>query len=170
MGARVISTMTAAGTAFTNSTVETVLTYATIPAGTFAQGKQVRVSGIVRATATDSTDTLVVVAYMHTAAAVASGTALGTSGAVDAANDNTVSCDLIFSPYGAPGDTSDSIVVHGWMTAVGAEGTVTARAVYQLLSSIDYTATQYIGLTGDWSVSAAANSCRAEAFDVIEIW
>jgi succinyl-CoA synthetase alpha subunit len=161
--------MAAAGTAHTNSTAETTVGYVALPPGTFGLGKIINAKGILRATATDSTDTLTVVAYMYTTAVVVSGTALGTSGAVDAANDNTVSFDLTFSPYTAQGSTAGTIVVHGTMTAVGAEGTVTARAVYQLLSSIDFTATQYIGIGADWSVAAAANSCRMEAFDVIEI-
>jgi hypothetical protein len=169
MATRIISTMSAAGTAHTNSTTETTVGYVALPAGTFGLGKIINAKGILRATATDSTDTLVAVAYMHTAATVASGTALGTSSAVDAANDNTVSFDLTFSPYSAQGSTAGSIVVHGSMSAVGAEGTVTMRAVYQLLTSIDFTAIQYIGIGADWSVAAAANSCRMEAFDVLEI-
>lgn len=170
MGAHVISMLSAAGTAVTASSTETVGSYVAIPAGTFANGKQIRVNGHARATATNSTDTLTVKAYSHTAAAIASGTELATSGAVDAANDDVVTCELVFSPRSAAGSSSGSIVVSGFFSAVGAEGTVTTRAVHQVLSSIDFNAVLYVGLTLKWSTTSSGNSAQVEALDVVEIW
>lgn len=168
MGLRILSIRSSAGTAHTNSTDEAVLDSYLIPAGSLMLGKVLRFTGQVRATATNSTDTLLVRCYGHTAASVA-GTAVSTSGAVDATDNDTVDFDIEFIPRSAAGSTSGSIMVRGGMTAVGAEGTVTYRGVHQILSSINYTSDYYFVVGGDWSVASASNSCQSEALTVYEL-
>lgn len=169
MPSRLLQMRTADGTALTASSTETVLDSIALPPGSLGNGKQIRISGVVIATATNSTDTLTVKAYHHTAAAVASGTALGTSGAVDAANNDTCNFEIIVSAQSAQGSTSGTLVVTGYMSAVGAEGTVTQRGVYQKLTAVDLTATQYLGVTAQWSSTNSGNSCVIQMFDVVEI-
>lgn len=169
MSVRIRSMATATGTAVTASSTETVGASFEIGAGAFANGKQIRMQGAVLATATNSTDTLTVKAYHHTTAAIGSGTELATSGAVDAADNDVVNFDLVFSPRSVPGSTSGTVVVHGWMTVVAAEGTASARAVHQILTAVDFTATGFIGVTLKWSTTSASNSATVSAFDVLEI-
>ena len=83
---------------------------------------------------------------------------------------DTVSWDICFSPYSVVGSTSGTIIVHGWMTIVGTEGTVTCRAVYQKLTSVDFTAIQYIGITGKHSTTSASDASNIEACDFVEIF
>lgn len=159
---KLISVRTSDGTAHTNSTTEAVLDSVKIAAGSLQAGKVFRFRGKVRATAENSTDTLTVLATVHTSAAIG-GTTIGTSGAVDAAANDVVYYDIDLIPQSAAGSSAGTIEVQGTMTALGAEGTVTARAVHQALSSINYLADQYFVITGDWSVASASNSCVAES-------
>jgi hypothetical protein len=152
----------AAGTAHTNSTDEAVLGSVLIPANTLGRGVVLEVAGQVRATATNSTDTLIVNARVHTSAAVA-GTVVGTSGAVDATNDDVVDFDLRIIPRSAQNSTSGGLLVIGSMTAVGAEGTVTRRAVHQVMTGVDYAADQYLVISADWSAASTGDSCQLEA-------
>lgn len=171
MPVRIVQCRIADGTALTNTTTETVLDYVTIPAGSLVPGKIYRCRGKVRATATNSTDTLTVKLYGHTTSAVASGTALGTSGAVDVADNDIVVWDIDLVPAGTQGVPSSSgvIQVSGLVSAAGAEGTVTARGAHEKLSSINCQADYYVGVTGKWSVASASNSCLIESFTVEEI-
>ena len=159
---KLINVRTSDGTAHTNSTTEAVLDSVTIKAGTLQAGKVLRFRGKIRATATNSTDTLTVNASVHTSAATG-GTAVGTSGAVDVADNDVVYYDIDLIPQSAAGSSAGTIEVHGTMSAPGAEGTATTRVVPQALSSINYLADQYFVISADWSVASASNSCVAES-------
>lgn len=158
---RLLYVLLAAGTAHTNSIVETVLASKELPAYSTQAGKVYRWSGAVRATATNSTDTLTVVGRIGTTALA--GTSIFTTGAVDAADNDVVTWDVTITCRSAT-----SIVVHGSATILGAEGTVTRRAVFEVIS-VTNTASIYLGVTADWSVASASNSCQAEAFEVSEL-
>lgn len=164
---RILSAATAAGTALTGSSTETVLSSYQLPANFLAAGKAIRWSGSVRATATNSTDTLNVIARVGTVALT--GTSVGASGAVDVANNDVVVWDLWLTPRSAAGSTSGSIVVHGFVSAPGAEGTATTRVAFEVLSSVDFTAAQYVAVTGTWSTTSGSNSCQCESFNVVEL-
>lgn len=168
MGYRLISLRSSDGTAHTNSTTEAVLDSVLIPAGSLMVGKVYNVKGKIRATATNSTDTLTVLATFHTSATTG-GTTIGTSGAVDAADNDVVYFDIDLIPQSAAGSSAGTIEVCGSMSVVGAEGTVTMRAVHHALSSINYLANQYFVVTGDWSVASASNSCVSESLYCAEL-
>lgn len=170
MGLRNLTTTTAAGTAVSNTTTETALNGAlfTIPANTLRAGVAYHLKGTVRATATNSTDTLQVRVRGHTAATLAAGTAVAASGAVDVADNDVVHLDLRVCPRSAAGSTAGTVAVDGVISAPGAEGTATTRVAFEILT-VDYTAAYYIGATGVWSVASASNSCQVETFIVDEI-
>jgi hypothetical protein len=164
----IIANITSAGTAHTNSTDEAVLSSQELKGNHFRSGKVYRYQGAVRATATNATDTLTVVGRVGTAAL--SGTAVFSSGAIDVANNDLIVWDVLIIPRSAAGSTSGSLIVTGSATILGAEGTVTSRAVHEIVSSVDYTASQYVSVTGDWSVANAGNSAQAEAFVLTELF
>lgn len=168
MSLSTLAVTTAAGTAHSNSTDEAVLASYALPANFLQSGKSIRWQGAVRATSTNSTDTLTVNCRVHTSAAVA-GTIVATSGAVDVANNDVVIFDLTLVPRSSAGTASGSILVFGLCSAPGAEGTATARVAFEVLSSIDYTAAQHLIISADWSVASASNSCQAEANVVYEL-
>lgn len=164
---KIFSNAVADGTALTNTTTETPLDSVLLPAGTLQSGKVFRWQGKVRATATNSTDTLNVKLYTHTSAAIG-GTAIGQSGAVDVADNDVVYWDLTVIPQSAAGSSAGTIEVIGLVTAPGAEGTATARVAHHQVTSVNYLADLYLVCTGTWSVASASNSCVAEASLVIE--
>lgn len=170
MGFRNLSTLTAAGTALSNTTTETALAGAlfSIPANTLRSGVSYHIRALVRATSTNSTDTLQVRARGHTASTLAGGTAAAASGAVDATDNDIVFADLRLTPRSAAGSTAGTVAVDGIMTTVGAEGTTTSRGVFEILT-VDYTAAYYFGLTGAWSAASASDSAQVETFAVDEV-
>lgn len=156
--------MTAAGTAHTNSTTETVLASYAFPAYAFQPGKVYHLHAAAIATATNSTDTLTVVVRLGPT--TLTGTTIGTTGAVDVSDNNVVVVDLYLTVRDA--DSSSTVMVTGLATILGAEGTVTARAVFEQVTSLDWAVVQYLELTGDWSVASASDSCRADQFILTE--
>ena len=160
---RLLYTLLAAGTALTNSTTETVLGSYEIPANGLQAGKVYTMSGAVVATATNSTDTLRI--RVRVGPTTLTGTVVADSGAVDVANGDVVAWTLTATVRNT-GSTS-VVIVSGFCTAPGAEGTATARVAFESLS-LDSAAAQKIEATGLWSVANAGNSCRCDSFIVAE--
>lgn len=160
---RLLYTLLAAGTALTNSTAETVLGSYEIPANGLQAGKVYHLSGAVVATATNSTDTLRI--RVRVGPTTLTGTVVADSGAVDVANGDVVAWSLTATVRNT-GSTS-VVIVSGFCSAPGAEGTATARVAFESLS-IDSAVAQKIEATGVWSVANAGNSCRCDAFTVSE--
>lgn len=153
--------MDAAGTAHTNSTTETALGSYSLPANTLFTGALLRIKYQGIATATNSTDTLLVKLYIGGL----SGTALLTGTATDVADNNIFmgECDITVRTVGAAGT----------FTASGSHSDVpaasgTAVPVYEITGStaIDTTAAQVIAVGADWSVASTSNSCRLDRFSV----
>jgi hypothetical protein len=161
---RLLYTLLAAGTALTNSTTETVLGSYEIPANGLQAGKVYQMSGAVLATATNSTDTLRI--RVRVGPTTLTGTVVADSGAVDVANGDVVAWSLTATVRNT-GSTS-VVLVSGFCSAPGAEGTATARVAFESLS-IDSAVAQKIEATGVWSVANAGNSCRCDSFVVAEM-
>ena len=160
---RLLYTLLAAGTALTNSTTETVLGSYEIPANGLQAGKVYTLSGAVVATATNSTDTLRI--RVRVGPTTLTGTVVGDSGAVDVANGDVVAWTLTATVRNT--GSASVVVVSGYCSAPGAEGTATARVAFESLS-LDSAVAQKIEATGVWSVANAGNSCRCDSFIVSE--
>lgn len=165
-GPKLIAAISAAGTALTNSTTETVLTSHNPAAYSFQAGKHYRVRGAVRATATNATDTLR--CRLRIGPTTLTGTVVADSTAVDVANDDVWAFELLITCRAA--GSAGEIVVTGSAGIVGAEGTATERLAFERITSFDTTVTQRVEVTGVWSVANAGNSCQAEAFAVEELF
>ena len=156
----------AASTAHSNTTTEALFsTQYSIPADTLKAGSVVKIKFQGIATATDSTDTLVIKLYIGGL----SGTALLTGTATDVANDNIFAGEftLIVRTAGASG----TFVGYGTHTEVPAASGTAVHDITEIKASttIDTTAAQVIGVGADWSVAAAANSCRLDML-IVEIY
>lgn len=160
---KLIYALVAAGTALTNSTSETVLASTELPAYSKQKDKVYHIHAAAIATATNSTDTLTV--RLRVGPTTLTGTVVGSSGAVDVANNDVVTAD-IWCTVRAAGAAS-AVLCSGYVATLGAEGTATARVAFEQLS-LDTTVAQKLELTGQWSVASASNSCRADAFIVQE--
>lgn len=160
---RLLYTLLSAGTALTNSTAETVLGSYEIPANGLQAGKIYTLSGAVVATATNSTDTLRI--RVRVGPTTLTGTVVADSSAVDVANGDVIAWTLTATVRNT-GATS-VVIVSGFCSAPGAEGTATARVAFESLS-LDSAVAQKIEATGVWSVANAGNSCRCDSFIVAE--
>lgn len=148
---------TAASTAVTNTTTQTAFDRAvTIPANTLKVGDVIRVRAQGIATATNSTDTLNATVRLGTTDIIATG-------AVDVANNDIfyLDIDIVIRTIGASG----TLVAAG-LTAIGASGTITAKAAFKASTTIDTTADLSVNTTATWSVANAGNSCRLDVMDV----
>lgn len=161
---RIAYLLTAAGTALTASSSETVLASGSLKAFSLQPGKVYRVRAAVLATATNSTDTLTV--RLRVGPTTLTGTVVGSSGAVDAANSDVVVVDVEMVVRDA--DSSSVVLAHGLVSAVGAEGTGTARSAFESLA-LDSGAEQLVEITGQWSSTSAGNSCRCDALTITEL-
>lgn len=161
---RLISVLTAAGTALTASSSETVLAASSLKAYALQPGKVYRVRAAVIATATNSTDTLTV--RLRVGPTTLVGTVVGSSGAVDVANSDVAIVDVEMVVRDA--DSSSVVLCHGIVSTLGAEGTATARAAFESLA-LDSAAEQLIEITGQWSSTSAGNSCRCDALTITEL-
>lgn len=150
-------TLTAAGTALTNSTTETALASATLPANILQVGTLIKVRYQVIATATNSTDTLAVKLYIGGIG----GTALISHAATDVADNNVVSgeYELIIRTIGSSGTM---VGVGTYKSVPAAEGTMTIKDDILASTAIDTTASQAITVAGTWSNASAGNSCRCD--------
>lgn len=153
--------LTAAGTALTNSTTETALASATIPPNFLEVGSIIRIRWQGIATATNSTDTLTIKAYIGGL----SGTLLFTHAATDVADNNVFSgeYELVCRTIGSSG----TIVGFGWGKSVpAAEGTATFKDDILASTTINTTVAQTVAISGAWSVASASNSCRLDILNV----
>jgi len=160
---RVIQISSAAGTAVSNTTTETSLASWAIPAATLKPGKIYRVTGAIRSTATNSTDTLAVGVRFGTSATMSSNTQVGVSAAVDQANDDVCVVALEIHVQSAT-----RVVVTGYLSDADAEGSKLLASIYQILT-ITQTDAYRLDLTATWSVANAGNSCQSESFAVVEV-
>lgn len=162
---RLLYTNTAASTAHSNTTTEAIFdTNYTIPANMLRAGSLLKMRWQGIAIATNSTDTLTIVARIGGL----TGTALFTHAATDVADNNVFQgeYELIIRTVGASG----TMVGCGWGKSVpAAEGTATFKDDILASTTIDTTVAQQVGVTADWSVANAGNSCRLDFFKV-ELW
>jgi len=154
--------LAAAGTALTNTVTRTALASVTIKAGTLKVGSRIRVRATAIATATNSTDTLLLDiggAVGGTPAAIAAATA------TDVADNNIAGfdLDLVVRTIGASGTLAGGGI---FTRAPAAAGTAVAPVGLVASTTVDTTADIVFGLYGTWSVASANNSCRADLFTV----
>ena len=159
MSSILIYALLAAGTALTNTTSETVLASTELAANALQVGQVYNLKAAVRATATNSTDTLTV--RVRVGPTTLTGTVCASSGAVDVANNDVVIVDLQFVVRSV--GASSVVIVSGSCSAPGAEGTATQRVAFESLS-ISSLVAQKVELTGAWSAASASDSCQAESF------
>lgn len=154
--------LTAAGTALTASSTETVMASYTIPANSLAVGSliQVRAQGIV--TAANSTDTFTLKLRIGGLA----GTLLWTVAATDATANDIVTgeYELAIRTIGSSGTM---VGVGTFKSIPAAEGTMTIKDDILASTAIDTTASQDICVTGQFSTTNAGNSARIDFFRVI---
>ncbi len=152
---------TAASAAITATATETAFdkTY-TFAADQLKVGDVIKIYGQVIATATNSTDTLTVKVYFGNGL---SGTAIGTSGALDVANNDICIFDitLIIRTVGATG----TFVASGFIT-IGVPGTATVKTYAIASTTFDSTGTMVVTPSATWSSTNAGNSCRLDALTV----
>ena len=151
---------TAASAAITASSTEALFDKDyTFAANSLLAGDVVRVQAQVIATATNATDTLTVKLYIGGL----SGTAIVSSGALDATNNDVCIIDatVIFRTVGATG----TLVASGFVT-IGVAGTATAKPFYLGSTVVDTTAAQKIAVSGKWSTTDAGNSARLDMLSV----
>lgn len=153
-----VTAAAAASAAITNTVTETAFSNGSfsIPAGWLRAGSIIRLGWQGIATATNSTDTLQIKAYVN-AAAIATGTATDVADNAMFAGDATVAIRTI----GASG----TFVANSNHTKVPA-ASLTASRVEELLAStaIDTTAAVVIAVKATWSVASASNSVRLDNF------
>jgi hypothetical protein len=148
----------AASTAISDTTTETAFSNAsyTIPANMLRAGSLIRFGWQGIATATNSTDTLLIKAYLGS-------TAIATGTATDVANNNIFAgeASIAIRTIGASG----TFVANSSHTKVPA-ASLTASRVDEILGStaIDTTVTNAITVKATWSVASASNSCRNDIF------
>lgn len=160
----VVHAAVAAGTALTASSTETLLGSYSIPANTLKAGTVIKLRYQGIATATNSTDTLTIKAYIGGLA----GTAIITGTATDATNNDIfVGEALIQIRTAGESGTFVSMASHNKVPAAS----LTASPVYEFKAStaIDTTAAQVVGVSGTWSTTSASNSCRLDIM-VVEIY
>lgn len=159
---RTAYTNTAASTALTASSTETLFdTSYSIPADTLVAGQLIKIKYQGICTATNGTDTFAAVLRIGGVA----GTALYTHTATDVANNNIFlgEYNLIVRTVGASG----TMVGFGWgKNVAAAEGTITFRDDFLASTTIDTTAAQVVGVTGQFSSTNAGNSARLDFISV----
>lgn len=136
-------------TAFSNGT-------ATIPANSLQVGSEIRIRGHAVASATNSTDTLVLTIKIGS-------TTIAVTPTVDVANGDVGRFDLRLKirTIGASG----TFVAEG-ATGLGVPGTATMRAVHLGSTAIDTTAAQTITVSATWSVADPGNVVALQSFTV----
>lgn len=163
MPANVIYNTSAAGTALSNSVVESSLARWTIEANRLTAGKKYDFDFLGRVTAQNSTDTLLVSLRFGSSATPASNTACGSTAAVDAAvSDICVVKGTILV------QSATRAVLTFQAMAPDAEGTTNTFQWSEILTIAAGTA-YYLDVCGTWSVASASNSAQAESFVVVEV-
>lgn len=154
----VVFTNTAASTAVSNTTTETLFDqFCTIPAKHLQPGQLIRIRYQGIATATNSTDTLAIKLYIGGL----TGTVLFSHAATDVANDNVFQgeYELIIRTVGSSGTM---VGVGTGKSVPAAEGTMTIKDDILASTTIDTTTSKVIGVSATWSVASASNSCRLD--------
>jgi hypothetical protein len=154
---------TASGTSLTNSTSETVLASHTIKAGWLSAGAKVRLEGLVRVTANNSTTTLT--PRLRIGATTLTGTVLIAGTATDTAVDHVFTFMYTLLFFGGPSATA---AVRGMgrytqLAAAGGNLVNTVLGTGGVGSTLDTTGPLLCEITGQWS-AADANACQAEIF------
>ena len=162
MAARIVAMDSAAGTAVTNTVTETSAARKIFAANELTAKKVYDFECIVRATATNSTDTLLARVRFGTSATPASNTSCAVNTAVDVAND--MFCVV-------RGRIHVHSATRAVLTAVindfGADPV--AGKVYSEILTIAADTAYYLDVSLVWSVADAGNSAQSEAFTVIEV-
>jgi hypothetical protein len=151
-----IYSSTAASTAVTNTTTETAFdTAVTIPAGALQAGDVIRIRFQGIATATNSTDTLAIKAYIGTVEVYAIA-------AIDVADDDIFSGDVevVVRTVGATG----TCVAFGH--GVTDAQTTGAEATSKASQTLNTTIANSVAVKATWSVANAGNSCRLDIMNV----
>lgn len=155
-------TNTAASTAVTNTTTETLFDqFCTIPAKHLQPGQLIKIRYQGIATATNSTDTLTIKLYIGGL----TGTALISHAATDVANNDVFQgeYELIIRTIGSSGTM---VGVGSYKSVPAAEGTMTIKDDILASTTIDTTTSKIIGVSATWSVANAGNSCRLDFLKV----
>lgn len=135
--------------AVTNTVTETAFNKSyTIPANSLQVGDVIRIRGQALATATHSTDTLVVKVYIGATAICATAT-------LDVADNDIASFDIVLTvrTIGASG----TFVAAG-TTTIGPPTSATTKAFNLLSTALDTTVTEAITVKATWSVADVGNS------------
>lgn len=151
-------TNTVPSTAVTNTVTETLFDQSlTIPAKHLQPGQLIKIRYQGIATATNSTDTLTIKLYIGGL----SGTLLITHAATDVANNDVFQgeYELIVRTVGASGTI---VGVGSFKSVPAAEGTMTIKDDILASTAIDTTTSKVIGVSAQWSVANAGNSCRLD--------
>jgi hypothetical protein len=160
----VVYTNEAASAAVSNTVTETLFDKSySFPANTLEPGMLLRLRWQGIATATNATDTLTIRARLGGVA----GTLLFTHAAQDVANNDVFTGDyeMIVRTIGASGTI---VGVGVGKSIAAAEGTMTSKDDILASTTIDTTVAQVLGVTAQWSVANAGNSCRLD-FLTVEI-
>ncbi len=128
----------------------------TIPANMLRVGDIIRVKAQAIATATNSTDTLVITLKIGSTTVIATA-------AVDVANNDigTIDAEFVIRTIGASG----TFIASGEQS-LGVPGTVTSKPFILGSTAIDTTATQAITVSATWSVASASNSVTLRLLEV----
>lgn len=159
---RLLSALLADGATHTNSTDETVLASYSFPAESFQVGKVYRFRAAVEVPSTNSTDTLTLRARLG--GTTLAGTAIFTSGAVDAANADLAVIDGEFTvrSIGATGVAAYAVA------GSNPDAATIALGAHAGTATVDTTSACLLEITADWSVAHADNQCNATSFTVFE--
>lgn len=162
MGARILSTATAAGTTHTNSTDEAVLASYTCPANFWQTGKSLHLRGYLRCISTNASNTLTV--RVRVGATTLTGTAIATSGAIDVADDDVTVYDIWLTCRDA--DSSGTLAAS--VTMNNPDAATSTIGYGTEVASLDFTAALLVEVTGDWNVAHADNQVANQQLIVTE--
>jgi len=154
-----IAVSTAASTAISNTASETTFDNAsvTIPANSLQAGDIIRGRFQVIATATNSTDTLLVKVKLGS-------NILASSPTVDVSNNDIVWVDLelVVRSIGASGAVISAAMAFNGTPAAAASAADIPAASNLASTTVDTTGDLTLSLTATWSVASSSNSCRCD--------
>lgn len=152
----------------TNTTTEAAFTkQITIPANTLRVGDHLMAMATVKATTTNSTDTLTCYLMLGVSSTVtktsSTGVVLAKNTAVDVADNDAVGLlgHAIVKILGAAGTASIASVGFGALTTLGA-ATSGVLATY-----LDTTVDQVVYVVADWSAASASDICHLSSLDLV---
>ena len=159
-------TQTAASTAITNTTTQTVFDQGvySVKANTMTAGKILRVRGQGIATSTNSTDTLTIRLIIGGSETNTTGTILAQSAAVDVANNDIFRFEFDIIPRAAQGATA-ACVGHGFMF-LGTIGSANMVPAFMASTNLATNGVLPVKVSAQWSVASASNSVRMDVFSV----